>query len=287
MVDANGYYYPINSIEQTLKEIDSLISLPEIYLRYRQLMDVPESTLEQFSEVVSCDPNLAATVLKFVNSPLCGLSGEIDSISRAIHFLGIDQLHDMVLAASAMALDYPNDIVPLKVFWRSSLFSGVFARLLAKQLNIDNSEGLFAIGLLHQIGRLVIYSKYSAQAKNAIIRAKDCNQSIDSAEQAILGFHYGHVGAKLMAHWRLPVKYQVITYFQPTPQDAPIYQVKTALLHLVHGYAQRYVSEEEITLEQFIIPDVWNILNIVPEQLDSVLEQARQDCSAIEKAVLS
>lgn len=285
MVDTNGRYYPINSIDQFLKDTDSLISLPEIYLKYRQLMDAPESTLEQFSEVVSYDPNLAATVLKFVNSPLWGLSGEVYSINRAIHLLGINRLHDMVLAASAMALDYPNDIMPLKIFWRCSLFSGVFARLLANQLNINNGECLFAVGLLHQIGRLVIYAKYPGQAKNAIIRAKEFNQSIDTAEQAIMGFHYGHVGAKLMAHWRLPVKYQVITYFQPTPQDAPKYQVKTALLHLVHGYAQQYVSDKELALELLIIPDVWNTLNIVPEQLEATLEQARSVCSVIEKSI--
>jgi HD-like signal output (HDOD) protein len=185
---ANEPQLPLIPMEQTLKEIEGLVSLPEIYLKFRRLMDDRNSTIGDFSEVVGSDTNLAGTVLKVVNSAFFGFPGQIDSIGRAVTLLGIGPLHNMVLGASAMAsLDFPNDVVPLRTFWQCSLFTGVLARLLAIQLKIRNDEGLFVIGLLHEIGHLIIYSKYPGEAKKAIERRKEGKQMIHIAEQAILG----------------------------------------------------------------------------------------------------
>ncbi|CAG7857173.1 hypothetical protein MCAMS1_01909 [biofilm metagenome] len=273
-------------IDQTLKEIESLISLPEIYLKYRELMDDPDSTNDAFSGVVGSDPNLAAIVLKIVNSPLYGYSGGIDSINRAIHYIGINQVHDLVLATSAMALDVPNEIVPIKTFWRNSLFSGVLARLLGNELKMLASECLFVIGLLHQIGSLVIYAKYSEQARQAITLAKENHETIDKAEMNILDFNYAQVGAKLMAQWRLPTKFQVITYFHPNPTDAPTYRKETSLLHLVHSYVYQQSSGTDLSIEQLVNPEVWGILNVTTEQMQTVLEEAKQVSADMEKFIL-
>ena len=285
MVETQDYQPYLNLLEQTLKGIDTLISLPEVYLKFRRLMDDPESTNQDFSDLISCDPNLAATVLKLANSPIYGLSGKVGTVSRAIHFLGIKRLHEIAVANVAMSLDYPNEIVPLKSFWRSSLFSGVLARLLAERSDLEDSEGLFLIGLLHQLGQLVIYSKYPDQAKKAILSAKETRRPVAAAEQRILGFHYGHVGAKLITQWRLPVSFSIIIYFQPTPLDAPANRLETALLHLVHGYAQSYL-DREVKPEQGILPEVWDILNITPEQVQLVFEQAALVSADIEKTII-
>jgi HD-like signal output (HDOD) protein len=287
LLSASTFHRIQVSIEQTLQEIDGLISLPEIYLKFRRLMEDPNSTIEDFSGVVGCDPNLASAVLKVANSALFGFPGQVDSISKAIHLLGLSKLHDLVLGVSAIAtLDYPNDIVPLKTFWRCSLFSGVLARLLAIQLNVRNAECLFLVGLLHEIGHLIIYSKYPGQTKQAIARSSEGNPMVHVAEQDILGFHYGQVGARLMAKWRLPLNFQVITYYQPTPADAPMHPLGTAILHLAHGYAHQLFSGAGQTLEQLIDPDAWIILNLTPEQIEATLENAVQVSSDMEKAIL-
>ncbi|NOS73546.1 MAG: HDOD domain-containing protein [Methyloglobulus sp.] len=287
MPSASESKLPHNSLEKTLKEIEGLISLPEIYLKFRQLMDDPNSSNEDFSALVGCDPNLSATVLKIVNSALFGFPGQIDNISRAINLLGIGQLHDMVLGTSAIAsLDFPNDIVPLKTFWRSSLFSGVLARLLASQLKIQDSECFFVIGLLHEIGHLILYAKYREQSIQAIANFNEGNQTLAVAEQNILGFHYGQAGANLMAQWRLPTKFQVMTYYQPTPTDAPLHPLGTALIHLAHGYAQKYLVNTGQNIERLIVPEAWKILDLNPKQVEITLEKAKQVSADMEKAIL-
>ncbi len=277
-----------NLIEKTVQDVCGLISLPEIYLKFRRLMDNPNSRIEDFGGVVSCDPNLAATVLKVANSAFLGIPGGVDNLSKAVKLLGIMQLHDMVLGASAIkSLDLQNNIVPLKTFWRSSLFSAILARLLANELGIHHSERLFVIGLLHEIGHLVIYAKFPEQAKIAVENVQTGNQLIHVAEHNLLGFHYGEIGAKLMAHWQLPIHFQQMALYQPTPSDAHHHQLETALLHLAHGYAHKSFNYPELNLEQLILPEAWKILNLVPEQIENTVNEAGKATSEMENFILN
>lgn len=278
----------LNLIEQTLEDIKGLISLPEVYQKIRELMDDPNSDIDQFVAVVSSDPNLAATVLKVANSAFFGFPGKIDSINRAVNMLGLGQLHDLVLATSAIAsLELPNDIMPLKTFWRFSLFSAALTRLLASQLKIPRGERLFIIGLLHEIGHLILYAKYPEQTKLAMLIAQNDPQTLHLSEQNMLGLHYGEVGAKLLAMWQLPSNFQNIVHYQPTPDMAEENVIETTLLHVVHGFAQKLIFHNPQPIETLINTDAWEILKLTPEQIDDSLETALQACLDMEKLMFN
>jgi HD-like signal output (HDOD) protein len=53
-------------IEQKIEEITGLISLLEIYLKLRRLMDDETSDIDDFARVIVVDPNLSTRVLKMV-----------------------------------------------------------------------------------------------------------------------------------------------------------------------------------------------------------------------------
>lgn len=54
---------------------------------------------------------------------------------------------------------------------------------------IQNTERLFVAGLLHDIGRLVLYSYASTHARNALLSAQKGSTLLYAAEAEILGFH--------------------------------------------------------------------------------------------------
>lgn len=279
---------PSSLIEQTLDEIKGLISLPEVYQKVRGLIDDPNSDIEEFVEVVASDPNLAVAVLKVANSAFFGFPGKIDGLTQAVSMLGIGQLHDLVLATSAIAsLQLPNEIIPLRSFWRFSLFSAVLTRILARVLKIPRGERLFVIGLLHEIGHLVIYAKYPDLAKRAIDSAQTTQQLLHVAERQLLGMHYGEIGARLMAQWHLPSHFQEIVHYQPTPDSAKAYQTETALLHLVHGYAEKLIFNCSAEPTDAQLSASIAGLGLMAEQLDDAIERAQEACADMERVMLS
>jgi HD-like signal output (HDOD) protein len=48
----------MSSFEQRLQQVTELISLPEIYLKNRRLMEDPTSEIDDFAEVIRIDPSL-------------------------------------------------------------------------------------------------------------------------------------------------------------------------------------------------------------------------------------
>lgn len=280
----------IDTFEQQLSEVSELISLPEVYLKISHLMNDPMSDVTDFAEIIRFDPNLSASVLKLVNSAFYGLSGEVDSINQAVTMLGLGQLHIMALSISAVsalnAMNYPEDILSLKTFWQSNLFCGVLSRHLALHLKVRNSENLFVIGLLHEIGHLVLYTKFPEKARESIELAKDQNLLIHEAELQVIGCHYGKIGANLQASWKLPLLFQGLTEFQPTPLLSNENQLETAILHVAHAYAFKEFINDEKPIEELVTPAVWEKLQLISEDVDSMLERAHVVSNSMAKTIL-
>ena len=275
-------------IEQALQEVTELISLPEVYLKVRGLMGDPASDIYDFAEVISVDPNLSTRVLKIVNSAYFGFPKPIESIARAVNMIGIGQLHNMVLGVSAMSsLALPNDILPLNAFWRSSLFAGVLARLLAEKMKLAKSEHLFVAGLLHEIGHLVLYSKLPQQALAARQIAEEQGKPIHEAEVQVLGYHYGDIGAMLMANWNLPKNMQTLTRHQPLPAGATEFKIETTLMHLAHACAQVEAKNSQNTADTCFDAEIRELTGLSQEQLENSLDEARSISADMEKVILA
>jgi HD-like signal output (HDOD) protein len=109
--------------------------------------------------VLRSDPALTARVLKLINSAYFGLSEPVTSITQAITLLGRDQLKQLLIGSVLSGVVKELDIsgFPLRDFWQHSIKSAIIARQLAMQnARIIDHEAFFTIGLLHDIGWLVI-----------------------------------------------------------------------------------------------------------------------------------
>ena len=254
-------------------------------------MDDPKSDIEDFARVIHLDPSLSAKLLKAVNSAYYGFSGEISSISRAVKLVGIQQLNIMVLSISAVtafsALNFPKDIIDLKSFWRSSLLTGALAKLLAQELNVRPAERFFILGLLHEIGHLMLYANFPDQARKTIQMSQQSDMRINEAEQEVLGVHYGDIGAMLMAQWHLPEHFQLLTRLQPTPELATESQVEISILHVAHGYAHRQFTETECDIQDLIHPVAWENIQLDQAQIEEILQIALETSAELEKIIIS
>ena len=278
----------MSEIEQRLREVTELISLPEVYLKVRRLMDDPHSDIYDFAEVISVDPNLSARVLKVVNSAYFGFPEPVENISRAVNMIGIGQLHNMVLGISAISsLKLPNDIMPLDLFWRASLFSGVLARLLAKRILPGNSEHLFIAGLLHEIGHLVLYSKFPLRAIAAQKLAENHGKLIHEAEMDVIGCHYGDIGAMLMSNWKLSDTLQSLTRHQPVPANAGELKIEATLMHIAHACAQIEASGNRVAADTPFDAELQALTGLSQEELENSLDEARSISADMEKVILA
>jgi hypothetical protein len=147
------------SVKDIVTSEVKLASFPDIYFKIRQILDSPTSSPSQVADVVSKDTSLSAKLLKLVNSPFYGLPQRIDSISRAVMVIGGQEISTLVLGISAMNAfkDIPPELINMRTFWEHSVAVGVYARLLGAAGGQGGAERLFVAGILHDIGRLVLF----------------------------------------------------------------------------------------------------------------------------------
>ena len=211
-----------------------LVSLPDVYLRLRSVLDDPNSNLADVADVIGNDPAMTTRLLRIVNSAYFGLGSEIDTVSRAVGLLGTQEVHDLVLGASvAKSFEgMSSELMDMQRFWRQGVRRAIIGSELAVLCNVLDGERLFVAGLLSDIGHLYIYQLAPQKAQQAIELAQVQGIPLYKAEQALLGTDYARVGGELMRRWHLPQSLWEPTEFQVEPTGSQEYELFTSLVHI-------------------------------------------------------
>ena len=267
-----------------------LISLPDIYIKLKALIEDPEYTMAEVANLVGSDPGMATRFLQVVNSPLNRRIREIETVSHAISLLGIRQVHDIVLSTSVtMAFEgIENDVMNMKKFWERSFYCGVMAQQLALEGEIKESDRFFMFGLLHDIGHLFMYKAIPGESQQAILNAKNLEQPLYQVERELLGFDYAKVGAYVMKQWSLPKSVQATTYFHPEPGKASQFALESALLHLA-SLLVRADLEAGIFGEGALLvdPAAWQLTSLTEEHCQHAQQISSEQFDAISQSIFS
>lgn len=250
-----------------------LASFPDIYFKIRQVLDSPVSTSAQVADVISKDTSLAAKLLKLVNSPFYGLPHRIDSISRAVMVIGGQEISTLALGISAMNAfkDIPPELINMRTFWQHSVAVGVFARLLGAAMGQGGAERLFVSGILHDIGRLILFKKMPHAAVEAIYYSRSNQTPLHLAEDDVMGFAHPLIGGLLLRAWKFPEALiaNVACHHKPSSCHD---NVEPAIVHVADIMAVAMgVTPPASSLIPLLNPRAWDSLGLAPERLPELL----------------
>ncbi len=278
------------SIEELVEEASGLVSMPQVALQVTRLVEDPNSSAEDIAEAIAREPALAARILRLANSPLYGMRSEVDTVSRAVTVLGTLQVRDLVLASAAVhGFDgIPNELVTMEDFWRHSLYTGLASRRLARLMLAGREESSFIAGLLHDIGKLVLYHRCPQQVVQAFLAVINGEQErIDAAERALLGFDHAELGGALMAHWALPEHLVAAARYHHRPLQAPERFRREAMrVHVANHIAQ--MAQLDTTRPGDVPPvepAAWEALGLSPLQVPELVQAVQEEVVEVEEAL--
>jgi len=201
------------------------IKLPEISTIVFELNEVinnPQSSAEDIATVVNKSPSLTARLLKIVNSSFYSFHSRIDSVSRAVAVIGTREIASLAIAISTISVfkGIPEEIADMKLFLKHSLACGLVARIIAAHNNIPQTEQLFVAGLLHDIGRVIIYKDFSDQARMLFSQCAGEDKLLYLEEKNWLGCKHTDVGKILLTKWNLPETLVNSVFYHHNPSKA-------------------------------------------------------------------
>ncbi|MET0060725.1 MAG: HDOD domain-containing protein [Candidatus Thiodiazotropha endolucinida] len=264
------------SPNELVEDIDQLVSLPEVFIQVNRLMEQPHCSSTKLAEIISTDVDISARLLRLVNSPFYGLRSKVDTISRAVTIAGIHELRNLVLATTAIRAftGIPEKLVNMDDFWRHAVTTGVLSQMLAQLSNALHSERLFVAGMLHDMGRLVIYLTLPDKAMDILEITGGDDWILAEIEDQVLGFNHMDVGAALMQSWHLPENLISVAKNHHRPSHATEPEMDVAIVHIALAVARGEMSGHSVE-EMFwaIEPNVWDATGLIPEQISPLIDE--------------
>jgi HD-like signal output (HDOD) protein len=191
-----------------LKDHSTLPALPEVVSQIQSIIRDDDVAIEKVAGLISSDPALLAQTLKVVNSAYYGLPWEVTKAQVAISFLGLNEVHRMVLSLSVInTLSIVDKKEELASFWHHSVYTAICTKHLVNRYSPGvNLEELWSAAVLHDIGKLVCLKLFPQHYRAVKACAREQGCLFSEAERALGVPASALLGTLLADRWRLPEK---------------------------------------------------------------------------------
>jgi putative nucleotidyltransferase with HDIG domain len=274
---------------ELVAKVRNLPPISQAALRLVNLLDEPAVSNDDVVQVLKYDNVLTAKLLRACNSPYFGLEEPVSSVDQAVLIIGHEQILHVVLTLAfggTMAVPLAGYAVEANELWRHSLTTAAAAEFMVTdvvEMNID-SHAAFTIGLLHDIGKLVLNQVLTPEHQ-AAIRDGIANKSLSrsEAEKEILGADHAETGAALLQAWNLPediieaVGNHHHPILEPHPKLSAIAHVANSIAHQVGsapGPESYDVRVDSRVAEAF---------NLTPARMETIVAEVRDHCDQVDQ----
>ncbi len=238
--------------------VGDLPPLPHVAAQALNLIEDPDATAGKLTELLGGDTALAARVLKIANSAMFSRQRAITTINQAIMTIGFKTLKGIIVAATLRQLNRKYGQIE-KMIWENSLCTAIACRQIAYKMRKNYVEELFLLGLLHDLGKLVLMRQVPQDYKKVIESSRDGKTYI---EAELRHFNFGHplIGALVAKKWNFPMETcQVILHHHDPSLDElePTLKEKTFLVcfgdlvahSLGYGHGEGYPDMSEALIK--------------------------------------
>ena len=269
-----------------LKGPVDLPSAPFVIERLHSLISSDDTSSHQIAEVVETDQAFTARILKLVNSPFYGFARQIRSVEEAITILGLNAVHQLLLATSVLqTLGSGSHVLDAKDFWRHSFGVGSLARRMLSREDSDVQGEALSSGILHDIGRLLLL-KADPQRFSAFLEEGAVAYDI-SREKEIFGMDHQELGAMLAEKWRFPDGVTAAIRYHHSPLAATTHQRLVATINVadIVCHAAQVGNSGRLYVTEFT-PTSWKTLGLSMNDLEKALRLALDDVDEAQRAIL-
>lgn len=239
-------------------EMRSLEPFPGVAARVLELAGRPDVVPSEVIALVQTDPGITSKVLKLCNSAYFGFQREIASMHEAGNRLGVTTLVNLVMTSSAGKYfrDYGGASEDSQArLWRRSVATAISARLVAQKHRRSDPEQAYTVGLLANIGAMVL-ERHMTEARFAIRAVAKSGCTVIEAEKRTLGLHHAEIGARLCTKWGLPEVLIDSIRFHHSPDKATADKLLAATAAVAENITDLAFAEDDPSPDGELVYDL-------------------------------
>ena len=200
----------MSTAQQFIEKFSDIHPLPHVVSTVTRLINDPESTMKDLEEVIKMDPILVSRLLRLVNSPYFGLVQKVDSIGRAVAFLGMKNLHNLVVTDALKGIFIGPEIATIfskKKLWLHCAAVSILSKMIAERIFGINGDDAFLCGILHDFGLLV---EEQVRREDFYKLCSSCSSSSAMLllEQQVFATDHCEICHHMTLSWNMPLSIQ-------------------------------------------------------------------------------
>ena len=267
-------------LRRRIEQVGELPTLPHVVQKLASMIGRPNISAEEIGALIEKDQVLSAKVLRLANSPFYGFPSRIASVAHAVVVLGLSVVKGLTLCATAFDM---MKNAGMNELWRHSLGVAITAHILGAKAGMKNPEEVFVGGLLHDIGKVVLYVKWPDVGQQITLATRNTSRSLMETEQALFEVSHADVGGWLATAWHLPTSLREPILHHHSPSAAQDAKLQTAIVHvadvLVKGLACGNPGDD---LVPPLSRQAWDLVGLDAQGLAQCLAQATEEFQTID-----
>ncbi len=266
---------PKEKFRWEVSRLRALPTLPKLLERVVIALEDPEINFASVAELIEIDQSLTSQMLRLANSAFYNAQGSVSQVSQALVLLGTAVTRSVILSTSVLDM---RGLVGLPGFWEHSLGCAVAAGAIAKVTGRGNPEEVTAAGLLHDLGKVVLYKQLPDAFVHIVDAAERTGRSFLDVEREELGTDHGEIASWLVEKWRFPTCLAEPITWHHAPARACVARDETAIVHVANALVRALGdgSGGDRRLAP-IDATAWARLALSADALDAILEQFDAD----------
>jgi HD-like signal output (HDOD) protein len=221
------------TIESLTEQVRNIPTLPSVLGELSRRLEDSKTSSDELAQVIQKDQSISSKVLKLVNSPFYGYAGKIHSIQQGIMILGFNAVKNLVLSTSVLEAFKgvkSGDGFRIEDLWVHSAATSAAAKTLAESSRLADPDEAFVTGLLHDIGKVVLWSAEPEFFKATVSLSINRHIPFGDLLQHILGFRDEDIGALLAEKWKFPESLRESLRWRERPAQSKEHRGLTGIL---------------------------------------------------------
>ncbi len=207
--------------------------LPAIIQEIQTAIDRPNTTNDDLARIIEKDAIVAIRVMSTANSPMYMGQQRVRSIREAIPRIGFRETRNIVSVITSKNLFQTQSkeyMRWMEELWLHSLASAYGARILADYLKYPEPEKYFLMGLVHDIGKVLILKTLSEN--------EDWSKGLTRSQvEKVLQIGHNSLGAIILRFWKFPKEFYEIATSHEGPKFFDTTSKSILMVHLASQMA--------------------------------------------------
>jgi HD-like signal output (HDOD) protein len=191
-------------LEDAMKRIASLSEFRSEHFRLQKMVNDPSVQMTDLTKIILSDPVMTAKILRMANSSYFGMTQKIDSISHALMLLGLQNIKNILYREGLSQLFQAKSAMHQKAvatLWKHSTLTSICTQNLHYLFGGLNRGTLFTLGIIHDIGKLMILELPQEKGKGTDFWGKYPDGILIGEEDQFLGVNHAVIGGLALEHW--------------------------------------------------------------------------------------